>query len=200
MKRYFLLLLFALVTFSLSAQDAEPTLNHLTFKGIEIDGHVDDFVTKLLNQGFEHWIDNEDNNWIALKGPFAGSKREVVVCYTPSTKSTYMVMVSIERSQKWSTLKATYIDFKQLLTEKYGEGNSYEYFEEHYNDGDGYEIMAIDGGNATYKTFFEAENGRVKVAIGSNDIIEGRVYITYFDKQNASLNESEERAIKLSDL
>ena len=56
MKRNLFLLLFAIVTLSTFAQ---TTSEHLTFKGVPIDGTLTEFVSKLKQKGLTH-IGTED--------------------------------------------------------------------------------------------------------------------------------------------
>ena len=56
MKRNLFLLLFAIATLSTFAQ---TTSEHLTFKGVPIDGTLTEFVSKLKQKGLTH-IGTED--------------------------------------------------------------------------------------------------------------------------------------------
>ena len=62
MKRNLFLLLFAIVTLSTFAQ---TTSEHLTFKGVPIDGTLTEFVSKLKQKGLTH-IGTEDGTAMSV--------------------------------------------------------------------------------------------------------------------------------------
>lgn len=68
MKTYFLTLTFVLTTMLIFAQTSE----HLTFKGVPIDGTLSEYVTKMKQSGF-NLIKTEDG-FAMLEGDFASYK------------------------------------------------------------------------------------------------------------------------------
>lgn len=76
MKKFFSMLFLAIAVFTTtSAQEASE---HLTFKGIPIDGTLNNFVTKLTKKGFTH-IDTTDG--CVIKRQRRGDKRLCSISY-----------------------------------------------------------------------------------------------------------------------
>ena len=169
---------------------------HLTFKGIPIDGKLSTFINKLKSQGFSEKYTQEYS--AILNGKFSGENCEVAVYASQNTKTVYKVVVVVEESNSWSSLKFTYKEFKSLLTSKYGKGSSYENFTSPYYDGDGYEMTALRTNRCTYFTEYNTNSGNISLIIGHLD--EGAILLYYSDKFNSELAVQEESNLRISDL
>lgn len=112
MKRNLFLLLFAIVTLSTFAQ---TTSEHLTFKGVPIDGTLTEFVSKLKQKGLTH-IGTEDGTAI-LKGDFAAYKNCTVAAIALKQKNLVAkVGVMFPSLETWSSLSNNYFSLKEMLT------------------------------------------------------------------------------------
>lgn len=134
MKKILLSLLCIFSVFTLFAQTvetettAEPTSSteassverqHLTFKGIPIDGTQDEFGRKLEAVGFEYNYKSQGSYWYK-GGSFAGySDCEVIV--KAYDNLVYEVVVLLPIKYKWSHLYGDYSSLVYSLTKKYGE-------------------------------------------------------------------------------
>ena len=134
MKKILLSLLCIFSVFTLFAQTvetettAEPTSSteassverqHLTFKGITIDGTPDDFGRKLEAVGFEYKYKSQGSYWYK-GGSFAGySDCEVIV--KAYDNLVYEVVVLLPTKYQWSHLYGDYSSLVYSLTKKYGE-------------------------------------------------------------------------------
>ena len=190
MKKIFVLILLCAISMNVSAQD------HLTFKGIPIDGHISTFVNKLKSLGFE--LEVMSDNFASVKGEFGGENCEIAIYATKTTKTTHQIIVILEKSDSWATLKHTYKEYKSLLATKYGEGDSFEHFSSPYYEGDGYEISALRNGKCGYKTTFNAANGKVAIALLYAD--KGVVALSYEDNTNCQIATREEDNLRAGDL
>ena len=188
MKRYFLLLLFALATFSLSAQE------HQKFMGIPIDGSVAAMVNQLKAKGFEEI--SVDDTGAAVEGMFSGERRMVFIYGTPTTKKVYQVIVVLKESSSWSTLKSTYTEYKKLLENKYGNAIGGEEFNYPYYDGCGSEMTAVRNDECNYTRIFETSTGSITLLIGSSCC----VYLAYVDKINNDICDREKETVMSDDL
>lgn len=169
-KKLFLIFLFSFFLLESYSQ-------HLTFKGIEIDGTLTEFIGKLQKQGFV-LIDHFENGAI-LKGNFAGEESEIIIpC--KENETVWTVVVNFSEKSTWYSLKSTYKSYKESLTIKYGEGNSYEFFKSPYYEGDGYEMSAVKLEKCIYSTAFETKEGDIIVEISK----EANVRIFYEDNEN----------------
>ncbi len=175
MKRIFFALFFFISAFFLL--DAQAQSQHLTFKGIEINGTLTEFISKLQKQGFT-LIDRFESG-AALKGTFAGEDA-VVLIPCKENEIVWKVVVDFNEKNTWYSLKSAYKSYKESLTSKYGKGESYEYFKSPYYDGDGYEMSAVKLEKCFYSTIFEIKEGDIIVEIckGAN------VRISYEDNEN----------------
>lgn len=72
MKKLLSSLLFIAIIMTASAQVKQDTSQHLTFKGVPLDGTLDQYVLKMKQNGFKH-LSTKDGVAM-LQGDFAGYK------------------------------------------------------------------------------------------------------------------------------
>ena len=191
MKKILVLLLACMLSAIVSAQE------HLTFKGIPIDGKLTAFISKLKAQGFQEL--GVVDNFALLKGDFGGEKCEIAIYASKNTNIVYQAVVILEESNSWASLKSTYREYKSLLKSKYGSGESYEDFSSPYYEGDGYEMTAIRCNKCTYFTKFNTYNGKISLHIGN--ISSGAAVVLYYeDKINNEIATREESSQRINDL
>ena len=183
MKKLLLTIIFAVAVIFAYAE------GHMTFKGIEIDGKLDSFVEKLQTQGFElAYINDYD---AVMKGRFTAEDVTVCIFSTPISKLTYAVLVKYEPQNQWSTLENKYNNLVESLRKKYGEPSLEVWDVDEYSDPE----LAFMLDRARIMTFFETDNGRIGVSIANYKDEYGlpnlSVTITYLDKANSDLNDSE---------
>lgn len=178
MKRLLILAISALLTLSLSAQDA-----HLKFKGIPIDGEYKAFSQKLVQKGFKQVEVSADG--IVLVGNFMATPGVMVVVYPdPTSKAVSMVSAMIETCDSWAQIESKYNDVVETYKEKYGEPTEHmeEFTTEVYNS-DSRRKIAVQDGQCNYKTLWETEGGRIVI---SPAYFKFKYYIicAYMDEQN----------------
>ena len=86
MKR--LTALFALMVIALTSY-AQSNSEHLTFKGIPIEGSMTEFCQKLQTKGYTTL--GQDNNGAVLVGDFAGRNATIGVAATNGGREVYAV-------------------------------------------------------------------------------------------------------------
>ena len=190
MKRVFGLMLLCVISISASAQE------HLTFKGIPMNGHISTFVSKLKNIGFKE-IASEDY-FALVEGEFGGNDCQVAIYGSKKSKVVHKIAVILDESPSWYSLKSTYNEYKQLLASKYGEGTSFEYFSDPYYEGDGYELGALRNDKCTYATYFDTPNGDIVITIAY--VGKPCTTLGYIDEINDNIAEEEEKSLITSDL
>lgn len=172
--------------------------DHLTFKGISIEGNVDDVINSLRNMGYteiQPYSSYEHN--AVLQGTFAGiTDCLIVVMGTSVSKTAYTIGVCFPKSFDWHSLKSQYLLFKEKLSQKYGLPISQEKFMFPFSEGDGLEIFTLRAKACTYMSAFIIEHGKVGVAITSDC----QVDIMYIDKEGSELNDREKDTISNADL
>lgn len=171
----------------------EQELEHLTFKGVPIDGTIDEFVEKLKAFGFEYL---ETTSAISfLKGVFAGFADCIVgVGVVKGTNTVYLVGVQFPVCADWSTLEKDYVYLKNLLIKKYGEPSKIiEEFTGCSQPKDNVEkLHELYMDRCVWGTLFRVKNGEILLILRRT--LDGRgcyVMLKYFDKINTALINSE---------
>lgn len=170
---------------------------HLTFKGIPIDGNVNDFAAGLSKEGFTQIRDLEDNS-ILLNGRFADFDAVIILQAIPKSKTIWKVLViTKEAYTSWSSIKADFEKYKELYTKKYGKpSNDFHFFSPPYYEGDGYEMQALKLDKCSYFTVFELPEGPISLKIEQ----EGFIVFGYEDRINAKIMVSESEQSMLNDI
>jgi len=197
-KIYTMKKLLVIISISLLSSSALFAQERMSFKGISLDNTVEDFVKKLKEKGFVkefndggYVVGGGGENYVVLVGTFLNQTCEVAVIGVANTNTVMSVGVALPEFDTWSSLRSKYYNIKELYQSKYGKGESKEFFEGNYDDGDGYEMMALMEDKCKYTTSFITEQGGILISIIRADgFKKGLVTIGYIDGQSASLNAS----------
>lgn len=115
--------IFCVCLLALSVQAQDPT-THLKFMGIELNGNINDFQTKLLGKGLT--ISKMNNQYPtgirAYDGIFSGENAEILVWYNPRSKQVYRAKAIISREGK-DLIEQLKTSFENKLDLKYGTEN-----------------------------------------------------------------------------
>lgn len=186
----FILVLFSLTLFA---------QGHLTFKNIPIQGNISSFISKMKSAGFS-FVEQNDKNCI-MNGPFAGfSNCDIVIGFSPKTKTVWKVMAILPSQISWGSVLFRYLEYKQRFIDKYGKAESFEFFEDPFYEGDGYELMAFRNEKATYASYWTTPLGIIQVAISASSNSHGWVTLGYEDKSGVAILDAERSAIINYDL
>lgn len=183
MKNYLLIIAFSLTTMLNFAQQSE----HLTFKGVPIDGTLNDFVTKMTQNGFTN--SGTENGKAILYGDFAGYKDCVINVSTLKQKDLVNnIAVLFTKKDTWSTLSGNYFELKQLLTEKYGKPNEVEEKFESYSqpNDDNRKMYEVLVNRCKYFSIWQTDKGKIQLSIENNQG-SSLVKLTYLDKINSDI-------------
>lgn len=173
---------------STCAQNESETNEHMTFKGVPIDGTLNEFVSKMKNSGFNHV--GVENGIGILKGDFAGYKGCIVGVATLKQKDLVSkITVIFPESDTWSSLSSDYFYLKELLTEKYGEPREVvEKFDTRIEPRDDNSKMHEVGmDRCKYYTTYETEKGSIQLSIDHESVMSSYVTLSYFDKINGKI-------------
>ena len=182
MKKH-LTLLFACLFFagSLFAQQ------HLSFKGVPIDGTLKAYTDAMIKAGFHY--EGTYDGVAALSGDFAGHKGCTIGVYTLKDLDVVsFISVLFPDQETWTSLKSEYETLKSMLTEKYGEPEeSKERFTTYVGDyTNGLVMHALKEEKYEWYTSFSTELGTIKLTISEGEKYStGRVVLIYMDKANA---------------
>lgn len=172
-------LLFALaLVFNAIAQE------HLSFKGVPIDGTLMSYTQKMASKGFVKI--GTQNGISMLKGDFAGYKGCIVgVATLKNLDVVSKITVIFPECKQWRYLESNYQNLKEMLTEKYGEPSSViEEFENRYTDGDEDKMYAVEFDQYKYSTEFTTDLGTIRLSIAHESVSSCFVLLEYFDKEN----------------
>lgn len=187
MKKTFFAFLFVCTSCLLFGQTNSDTSRHLTFKGVPLDGTLDQYVAKMKQNGFKHI--STSNGIAMLQGDFAGYKDCYVGVSTLKQKDlVHKIGVIFPDRDTWSALSGNYFDLKQMLTEKYGKPSDIvEKFDTRYEPRDDNSKMhEVKFDNCKYYSIWSTDKGDIQLSIDHNNIISCFVKLVYFDKINSA--------------
>jgi hypothetical protein len=142
MKKY---LIFTIFAFMLSLCRAEGA----TFAELTWGASREETIKQLERKGFSSSLDKGGD--IKFNGQLLGYKTDGLALL--AGKRLSKVVVNLQTPDKKA--REVYKSLKDTLTKKYGEAeNSFEYFNEPYYEGDGYEEQAIKLGKGKFATFW----------------------------------------------
>lgn len=177
MKKIFVTLTVLFAAINIMAQE------HLSFKGIPIEGSMTGFCQKLKTKGFISI--GSENNITLFSGDFTGRKATVGVTATDDGKNVFAVVVLFDPSGEWNTLVNTYDYYKDLYTRKYGKPTISKENNPARSDSNTALMAEVYQGTVVYGSGWEVTGGDIQLSIEkSSGIYEGMVMIRYRDSQN----------------
>jgi hypothetical protein len=186
MKKALLALLLISVSFISLAQTNSDTSKHLSFKGVPLDGTLDNYVLKMKQTGF---ILVSSNDGLAmLQGDFAGYKDCFVGVSTLKQKDlVHKIAVIFPDRDTWSTLSGNYINLKEMLTEKYGKPSEIvEKFDGYEPKDDNSKMYQVKFDKCKYYSTWATDKGDIQLSIDHNSLTKCFVKLVYFDKINSA--------------
>ncbi len=166
---------------------AQSNSEHLTFKGVPIDGTLNEYVAKMENAGFSH-IDTKDGVAI-LSGEFAGYKDCIIGVMTfQKCDLVHEITVLFPRQNTWKGLDFDYNRLKSMLSKKYGKPDKCVEKFVHFFEDDDIKMSEVKNNNCTYYSVFKIENGNISLSIENvyYGVFDGcRVKLWYSDKINS---------------
>lgn len=170
-----------------SSQVKPDSSAHLSFKGVPLDGTLDQYVIKMKSAGFTH--KGTADGIAMLEGDFAGYKQCVVVVSTLKQKNlVHKIGVFFPAKETWSTLSGNYFNLKELLTEKYGKPSTeVEKFETRVEPRDDMDRMYHTKLNrCKYYCTWQTDKGEIQLSIDQNITSGCFVKLEYLDKMNGA--------------
>ena len=177
------MMMFVLSSFS-------QTTEHLKFKGVPIDGTLNEYVAKMKQVGFQ--LVETDDGVALMSGEFAGYRDCLVGVKTLQKQNLVHEIVVVFPSQdKWSGLSYDYDRLKTMLSKKYGE--PIECVEEFINtpsyinlNDDNDKMFEVKNDHCNYYSIYDVDNGSIILSIVNDGVLYGcRVKLFYSDKINS---------------
>ena len=156
---------------------------HLSFKGIPIEGSMTAFCQKLKAKGFTSI--GSENNLTLFTGDFTGRNATVGVTATDDGKDVFAVVVLFDPSGEWNALINTYDYYKDLYTRKYGKPSISKEKNPALSDSNTALMAEVHQGTVVYGSAWEVTGGDIQLSIEkSSGVYKGMVMIRYRDSQN----------------
>jgi len=186
MKKIIITFIVALTTIISFGQTQSS--DHLVFKGVPIDGTLNEYVAKMKQNGFT-LIDTKDGVAM-LTGDFAAYKNCIVGVATLKQKDLVSkITVIFPECETWSLLSGNYFNLKEMLTQKYSEPSNcvekFDTYSEPRDDGDKMHAVRMD--NCKYYTTYETDKGSIQLTIEHDEVTRCFVMLSYYDKINSEI-------------
>ena len=184
MKAIFLTLASIVFSLNLSAQASEN--QHLLFKGVPIDGTLNEYVAKMNLNGFI--VMSSESGTAVLQGDFAGYKNcEISIITLKGKDLVNRITVLLPEDTEWSTLSNNYNNLKEMLTRKYGSpSRTSENWLIRSEPALSMKMFYIGTDQCNYVTSFETPSGTIKLKIDHSGY-DCFVSMSYFDKINGEI-------------
>jgi len=161
---------------------------HLTFKGVPIDGTLKDYTQAMKEAGFHY--EGTDDGVSILSGDFAGYKNVMIGVYTlTSCDVVSHIAVIFPSNSTWSALQNDYEHLKEMMTKKYGKPKDVvEKFTTYVGDDSGLRLHALRDGEYEWYSQYETDLGTIRLTIGKGtSYLTGCAALIYQDKANAEI-------------
>ena len=180
MRKLIVLVAFMVIALASYAQSSSE---HLSFKGIPIQGSMTNFCQQLRTKGFSSI--GRDDNLTLFSGDFTGRNATVGVTATDDGKNVYAVIVLFDPSGEWNTLVNTYNYYKDLYIRKYGNPTISKEKNPAYSDSNTALMAEVYQGTVVWASVWEVTGGDIELSIEkTSGVYEGMVVIRYRDSQN----------------
>ena len=177
MKHFLLTLLLTFIVGVCSAQT-----EHMKFKGVPMEGTLQTFTSKLKAKGFMP-IGVQDCVSL-LKGEFAGYKDCTICAVADKSGMICKVSVIFPTMDKWGDLERCYLNYKSMLSEKYGEPKDcVEKFQNDYANDNNSKKHELSMDRCKYYSIFDGDNGEIQLEI-THQSMTCYVMLSYFDNAN----------------
>lgn len=174
MKKILITLIAFIATINVIAQE------HLSFKGIPIEGSMPEFCQKLKAKGFT--LFNQDGDTSMFTGEFTGRDVLVGVLGAGSGKDVFLVVVLFESNREWNTLATTYSYYKMLYTQKYGVPSFSKENNPSLSDSNISLMTELSQGTVEYETRWTVDGGEIKLSIDKDvEYNKGKVVVVYIN-------------------
>lgn len=180
MKNVLLVVIALLLSVSLNAQ---TIVEHMKFKGIPIDGTLNEFSKQMKQKGFSY--KGTEDGMALFEGEFAATKGCTVFAVTKSTNVVHKVAVAFPDCDTWSCLSNKYESLKDMLTQKYGDPTlCIERFEDCSANNDNDKFFWLRNDHCKYSTSWVIEEGEIDLDIFHSGYSSCFVSLIYIDRLN----------------
>lgn len=135
---------------------ASPVVRAQEVMGVKVGGPFSTFDSLIKDKGCTV-LSPLTGNTAMYSGVVGSYDVQLIVCLTPKTKQVYKVVLSFEENGSFSTLNNQFEILVGALTTKYGNPSGrYNYFEDPYELGDGFEMNAVRANKCHYWVYWDS--------------------------------------------
>ena len=161
---------------------------HLSFKGVPINGTLNEFVAKMLQSGLDS--QSIEPGFAMLKGEFAGYSDCIIGVSALKKKDiVFKIGVVFTERKTWSSLSGNYFNLKEMLINKYGSPTNvtetFQTSQEPTDDNAKFYEVLFD--RCKYFTTWETDKGTIQLSIQHLGVTSCFVKLGYFDKINGNI-------------
>lgn len=188
MKTILTSIFFTITILASFAQNTMNTEEHMKFKGVPIDGNLDEYIASMENNAF--FLVKKEDNIAILQGDFATYKDcEIVISTLKNKDLVSRISVKFPKCENWEHLSSNYYYINELLTEKYGKpAYTSEEFDGLYQPTDDNAKMSyLSQNKCKFFTKYKLDSGMIQISIEKSGYDKGYVLLSYFDKVNGEV-------------
>lgn len=182
MKKLFALIICIALVCGVKAQE-----QHLSFKGVPINGTLKEYTNAMVKAGFQY--EGTEDGLALLSGDFAGFKGCIVgVSTLKNCDVVNRIVVLFPDKDNWSALMGDYEHLKDLLTVKYGQPDIVrENFTNYRGNDSSLKMYAVNDGEIEWFAIFRTDLGDIELTlVGGTYSHLARVRLSYYDKENTN--------------
>lgn len=183
----------------LAGLTATAQTNHMTFKGVPIDGTLKEFVGKLKQKGFS-LLSNEQGVAV-LEGEFAAQKGCTIGVIAQESGAVYRIGVCFPERDVWLRLYNDYLSLKEMLTQKYGKPKSvieeFLSYDNGLEEDDKWKMFYVQNDRCRYITDFITADGTIELRIDHNEKLKSCYVVLIYED---AINGDKVRSSAIDDL
>jgi hypothetical protein len=166
-------------------------VNAQEFMGIQVAGTASSAIAQFKAKGFT--LIEQSEQVAFMKGIGLGGKQlELNIVYSPKTKTVWKYSVYLPEKSSWYSLKSEYKDYLNSLISKYGQPkDSYDFFSNPYEEGDGYEMSAVALDKCVYSAYFNNVSINISKFKQVNIAYENAVNLAISKRERESINQNQ---------
>lgn len=191
MKTFIITALFVVLSSVTFSQESE----HLTFKGVPIDGSLSTFVSKMKSAGFSYL--GEMDGFAIMYGDFAGYHGCAIGVNTLKSLNVSFINVIFPVCNDWATLEDCYDTLKEMLTQKYGNPVVVEQFQGRIQpETNNEKLHELYMNRCTWSSLYITPKGNIELSLQKSEYGSSFVLLEYYDK----INTDSVRSMAIDDL
>ena len=149
---------------SSSSYSGSSSSSALTVMGLPITGSARQFANRLVNEKGCRLVDDDDPEWLALRGTFTGKDNCEIYLKSDGSRF-YKVIIYLPEVSTWQAIRRQYFEYKAIYDNKYTVTSEMQEFRNGYREGDGLEVQGVKADECYFITQYSAPGGTITLYI-----------------------------------